>query len=156
MPNPADERENHAAGKPHQESDLDFTKKHAPHIRQLDQPGRQSSNNEGRGLEAHVPTHRGNDRNKTDNGHHFLNRIPELPQNRAGQQTADEIRKQPRKPYLGDDRLEDFDTESSSIAPAILSMSSVASSRITSTTSSTVIMPTNLLSLSMTGIASKL
>ena len=45
---------------------------------------------------------------------------------------------------------------SSSVAPAIFSMSSVASSRMTSTTSSTVMMPTSVLSFSTTGIANRL
>jgi hypothetical protein len=83
MASAADERENHAAGDPHQKSDLDLPEKHSAHIRQLDPPCRQSSNNESRGLEAHIPTHRSNDRNKTDDGHHFLKCVPELPQNRA-------------------------------------------------------------------------
>ena len=52
--------------------------------------------------------------------------------------------------------LEDSSSTSPSEAPAIISMSSVASSRITSTTSSTVMMPTSVWSFSTTGMARRL
>ena len=79
MPQQPDERQEHAAGKPEEKPDPDLAKEDLPHVCQLDPPCREPSNNEGRGLQAHVPSHGRDDRNETDDGHHFLDGIAEIP-----------------------------------------------------------------------------
>src|SRR5581483_9660089 len=156
VPQPTDQGQDDATGQPHQQRDPDLPEEDLPHVGLLDRAGREPADDQGRGLQTDVAAHGGDDGNKATIATTSWN------VKRDSQRIAPETRLPIRLVNNHGSRsraaamLEDLDCVSSSRAPAIFSMSSVASSRITSTTSSTVMMPTSVLSFSTTGMASRL
>src|SRR5579884_2263167 len=101
VPQPTDQGQDDATGQPHQQRDPDLPEEDLPHVGLLDRAGREPADDQGRGLQTDVAAHGGDDGNKADDRYDFLDREAEQPEDRAGNQTADQVGEQPRQPQPG-------------------------------------------------------
>src|SRR5881409_2228028 len=75
--------------------DQDLAREHPLDVRQLDATGGQPADDHSRGLQPDIAPHRRDDRDKRHQGHDFLDRVPEEPQDRARHHAPDEVGQEP-------------------------------------------------------------
>src|SRR6476619_6373276 len=88
MPDPTDQRQYYPAGHAHQQSDLHLAEKDVPDVGYLDQPGRETTDDERGRLKSDVAAHGGNQGNETHDGDDSLDRIAKLPEDGTGKRTT--------------------------------------------------------------------